>query len=128
MVILMIDKLKKQEKELKATIETWEEYHNSPKKHFNVPIPRDLFHCAFTDVKKEYIDEAKWKLAYWKEVSKVYDESEFIVTEYYRMGNFHDADSIKEVQITPKIRKQLHNMCDDLEKNIQAIDKSYGTK
>ena len=124
----MIDKLKKQEKELKSTIKAWEEYQNSPKKHINVPIPRDLFHCAFTDVRREYLDEAKWKLAYWKEISKVYDESDFIVTEIYHMGSFRDADSIKDIQITPEIRKRLHDMCNELEKNIKAIDKTFGVK
>ena len=87
----MIIKLKKQEEEINELIETWEEYQNAPK-HFNVPLPDEILtdDCKFyNDRVKRDIDDFKLELEYLKEISKIYNENDFIVTEQYHMGNFY---------------------------------------
>ena len=46
-----------------------------------------------------------------KEISKIYNENDFIVTEQYHMGNFNDTKEIKKVQITPELRKEIEKYC-----------------
>lgn len=110
---MMIIKLKKQEEEINELIETWEEYQNAPE-HFNVPLPDEILtdDCKFyNDRVKRDIDDFKLELEYLKEISKIYNENDFIVTEQYHMGNFNDTKEIKKVQITPELRKEIEKYC-----------------
>lgn len=116
----MINKLKKQEEEINELIETWEKYQNAPK-HYNVPLPEVIsnqYHTFYHDRVKDDKEDFKLELNYLKEISKIYEENDFIVTEQYHMGNFNDTKEIKMVQITPEIRETIQDMCIDYENEI----------
>ena len=109
----MINKLKKQEEEINELMEIWEEYQNAPK-HYNVPLPEELkaeYNDFYMRMERDNKDDAKLELNYLKEILKIYEENDFIVTEQYHMGNFNDTKEIKMVQITPEIREHVKDQC-----------------
>ena len=117
----MINKLKKQEEEINELMEIWKEYQNAPK-HYNVPLPEELkyeYSDFYRRMERDNKEDSKLELNYLKEILKIYEENDFIVTEQYHMGNFNDTKEIKMVQITPEIRENIKNMCSEYKKAIE---------
>lgn len=124
MVIIMIAKLKQEEKELKNLIKDWEDYDASNKKHYNIPLPSDITKSKYCDIRvdggSDGIANAKGVLSYLDIVCNYYDCNDYVVTLDYCIGNFSKASDIEHIKITEKHRKEIHRIRNKLKYEIDA--------
>ena len=120
----MINSLKQKEKEIQDKIKAWEDYEASNNKHYNIPLPYEIDHSyiAETKVYEHNINECKEKLNFLKIVLEHYNNHDYIV-DFDHVMYSHEADSIDDMHITPIVREKLQNIINNLEKDIQKVEK-----
>ena len=123
----MIDKLKKEEKEVQDFIKEWEKYETSNKKHYNIPLPHELQRIGWDHEllynNKKSLNELKGILSYINVVCDYYDNNDYIVNQDYCMGNFTKKSDINCVKITEKYREISHKIRENLKRDIERRKK-----
>lgn len=124
MVILMIDKLKQQEKEVQEKIKAWEDFETSKNKYYKVPNPNKLGYGFYTktDVNKFNIPECKKKLDYLKLIAKYYDNNDYVIDIDDIICKGITEDFMENTHITQEVRDRLHGIIDNLEAKIRYTE------
>lgn len=123
MVIMMIDKLKQEEKRTQELIKEWEEYSASNKKHYNIPLPYEIKEMARIYYRiydnKTDVPMLKGKLAYFNVVYDYYECNDYVVDLMHCENNFESENDIKKVKITESHREIIANIINGIEQEIE---------
>lgn len=126
----MIDKLKKEEKEVQDLIKEWEKYETSEKKHYNIPFPHEIKEMRINRIPLykgwKGVEELKEILSYFNVVCDYYNNNDYIVNHEYCTGNFKEKTDINHVKITEDHRKMIQEICDYLKHKIKKNELMFG--